>query len=76
MPTRPPPRLPMHATDVTVVQLAVLQSASASRAVGVTSEMPKLMPVKETVDGADPRLCGDAEVMTGPAEQHERWRGR
>ena len=69
VPSAPPPRVPMHATDVAVVQLAVLQSASAITLVTVASVGPKLMPVRVTLLVFEPTLCGAAAVITGAAKQ-------
>ena len=68
VPLRSCPRVPMHATDVAVVQLEVLQSASASTAVTVDSVAPKLMPVKVTLAGSAPTLHGLPRVRTGADE--------
>ena len=62
-----PPGVPMHATDVAVVQLVVLQSASARTAVTVASTVPKFMPASETLARAERELEGDNEMSTGPA---------
>ena len=62
----PLPRDPMHAADVAVVQLAVLQSASARPAVMVTSPGAKLTPaiVALGVEVAA-RLYGIIDETTG-----------
>ena len=49
LPVDPSPRMPMHATDVAVVQLLVEQSASASTAVTVESVGAKSMPARVTL---------------------------
>ena len=67
MAASPAPRTPMHATDVAVVQLVVLQSASASTAVVVASVRAKLAPVSVTLATTDPTLYGNAAVIAGPA---------
>ena len=65
-PTRLAPAMPMHATDVAVVQLLVEQSASASTAVTVASVGAKSMPVRVTLATiAYPTLYGDDVVITG-----------
>ena len=60
------PRMPMHATDVAVVQLVVLQSASAITIVTVTSVRAKLAPVSVTLATTYPTLYGNAAVIAGP----------
>ena len=49
VPVKPAPRVPMHATDVAVVQLLVEQSATASTAVTVESVGAKSMPERVTL---------------------------
>ena len=49
VPTRPRPRMPMHAADVAVVQLLVAQSASAKTAVNVACAGAKFMPSSVTL---------------------------
>ena len=49
VPVVPTPRMPMHATDVCVVQLLVEQSAIATKAVTVASAGAKSMPVSVTL---------------------------
>ena len=68
VPTMPLPRVPMHAADVAVVQLVVLQSASARTAVTETSVGAKIMPVSVTLAAADATLYGAAAEITGANE--------
>ena len=49
VPDRPGPCIPMHLTDVCVVQLLVVQSAIASAAVNVASVRVKHAPVSVTL---------------------------
>ena len=58
----------MHATDVAVVQLVVLQSASASRAVCVALAVPNSMPASVRLATAEPMLYGNAAVIVGAAK--------
>lgn len=67
VPTMPLPRVPMHAADVAVVQLVVLQSASPRTAVTETSVGAKIMPVSVTLAAADATLYGAAAEITGPS---------
>ena len=67
VPASPAPRVPMHDTDVAVVQLAVPQSASATAAVTVVSDTTKFSPASVTLATADTTLYGDTAVITGPA---------
>jgi len=67
-PRTPVPRVPMHATDVAVVQLLVEQSAIANTAVGVTFVVAKLMPVNVTLAVIEATLYGADVVNTGAVE--------
>ena len=49
VPVVPTPRMPMHATDVCVVQQLVEQSAIATKAVTVASVEAKSIPVSVTL---------------------------
>ena len=63
------PRVPMHDTDVTVVQLLVAQSASASTADTVASaEAAKFMPASVMLAATEATLYGDEAVGTGAAK--------
>ena len=57
--------MPMHKTDVCVVQLLVAQLAIASTAVTVASVVAKLAPVRVTLAVMVPTLYGDDAVTTG-----------
>ena len=76
VPTSPAPGMPMHATDVAVVQLDVAQSASATTAVTVPSVGAKLVPVSVTLATTDATLYGDAAVAAGAARHKKRHDGR
>ena len=56
VPIKPVPRVPMHATDVVVVQLVVKQSARETTAVAEASVEAKFMPVNVMLDVTDPAL--------------------
>ena len=56
VPIEPVPRVPMHATDVVVVQLVVKQSARETTAVAEASVEAKFMPVNVMLDVTDPAL--------------------
>ena len=67
----PVPRVPMHATDVAVVQLLVEQSAIANTAVIVTSVVAKPMPVNVTLAVIEATLYGVDAVNTGAVEYRD-----
>ena len=69
IPIVPPAHTPVHATDVAVVQLVVLQSATASTAVCVSFAAPNSMPASISVANPKPTLYGDAAVMAGAATE-------
>ena len=68
VPTRPSPRMPMHAAEVAVVQLVVAQMACANTAVSVAYAGAKLVPIRVTLAAADATLYGEDAVKTGAAE--------
>ena len=68
VPIKPAPRVPMHATDVVVVQLVVEQSARDITATGEASVGAKFVPVNVTLTTPDPTLWGAAAVTTGASK--------
>ncbi len=62
----------MHTTEVNVLQLEVVQSASRSTAVGVLSNDAKLLPERVTVADLASTLYGTTAVIAGPDERARR----
>ena len=65
VPDLPVPRMPMHPTDVCVIQLVVKQSATASVMVTVASVEPNCAPASVTLAIMVATLYGDNAVITG-----------
>ena len=59
------PRMPMHATDVAVVQLLVAQLACANTAVNEAYADIKPMPFSVTLAKPSTTLYGESLVITG-----------
>ena len=70
VPITPCPRAPMHATDVAVVQLVVLQSARARTDVCVASATLNSTPSKETLAVPEQTLVGVVVVIAGAVRQN------